>query len=272
MTRWIQNRGRRPTISLLVPFHEDDADRGAVWGWLLAYWRTRLPDAELIVADNFEVPFCKTAAVNDAFKRSRGDIIVILDADCYVDAAVIESCADRIRVARVRGEKLWFIPYRRFYRLTQEATTAIVSGARDISTLGDPPEVEHESAYSAAAGHHYAALIQILPREAFEAVGGMDERFKGWGGEDVSFMYAVDTLYGKHRTLDAPVYHLWHPFIKGRWKFTRQWIGQNAAELNDELSTKYCEARGVQAPMRDLVSAHRRPRPHHHHHHHHHSP
>lgn len=258
-----------PRISLLVPFHSDKAEREANWNWLHAYWKQHLPDAEIIVQDNLEVPFCKTAAVNAAFRRSHGDVIAIVDADCFIDAAVIEKCAARIREARTWGERLWFIPYRRFYRLTGVATRRLMLG--DLRPLTDPPvPFDHEHQHDPAMGHHYAALIQILPREAFEAVNGMDERFKGWGGEDVSFMYAVDTLYGKHRTIDAPVYHLWHPFIQGRWKFTRQWFGQHTPEQNDRLATKYCDARGVRAPMRELVAGGAR-RPHRHHHHHHHS-
>ena len=271
LKRWIRRRGpvrKRNTISLLVPFHSDRAEREANWHWLHDYWRHRLPDAELIVQDNLEVPFCKTAAVNAAFKRSHGDVIVIVDADCFIDSQVIEQCAARIREARAAGRTAWFIPYRRFYRLTKDATGVLA--ASDPKGPFPPDQLEYERQHDPATGHHYAALIQILPREAFKTVGGMDERFKGWGGEDVSFMYAVDTLYGKHRTVDAPVYHLWHPFLRGRWKFTRQWFGQNAPEQNDQLATRYCDARGVRGPMRELALTNRLARRHHRHHHHHH--
>jgi hypothetical protein len=47
--------------------------------------------------------------------------------------------------------------------------------------------------------HRYGVLIQILPREAIEIIGGWDERFRGWGGEDHATVRATDTLYGPTR-------------------------------------------------------------------------
>jgi N-terminal domain of galactosyltransferase/Glycosyl transferase family 2 len=250
-------RKRRPTkISLLVPFHSDGGIRQRNWDWLHEHWKVKLPDAEIIVQDNHEIPFCKTAAVNAAFKRSHGDIIVILDADCYMDYRIIQYCAARIREARRRGNPLWFIPYRRFYRLTDEGTTDLLTtppGGPMFFT--DPPKpFEYEHTNPSSSGHHWAALVQIVPREAFEQVEGMDERFKGWGGEDVSFMHAVDTIYGSRRTCNSPVYHLCHPIIEGVWKYTRQWAGQPRAEINGALTDQYVKARGDRERMLRLIS------------------
>src|ERR1700752_192195 len=86
---WRQQRHKprvnRERISLLVPFRSDRAERQANWEWLEAYWRDVMPpDTEIIMGSNEHTPFCKTNAVNEAFKRSHGDIVVILDADCYI--------------------------------------------------------------------------------------------------------------------------------------------------------------------------------------------
>ena len=66
-------------------------------------------------------------------------------------------------------------------------------------------------------GHRYGAMITILPREALDTLGCFDERFKGWGGEDIAFLRALDTLFGKHKTIDDDVMHLWHPVIGLTW-------------------------------------------------------
>jgi hypothetical protein len=34
----------------------------------------------------------------------------------------------------------------------------------------------------------------VVPRAAFDELGGWDERFEQWGGEDAAFCYALDTL------------------------------------------------------------------------------
>jgi glycosyltransferase involved in cell wall biosynthesis len=248
---------RRHQISLLVPFRADFPERERNWAWLKQYWKYELPDAEVIVGTNLDVPFCKTAAVNDAFRKCHGDVIVILDADCYISGEIITACAENIRAQRRKGRKLWYIPYRRFYRLNEDASLQLLaSSPSDPLRFSDPPpasDLENLPA-SASYGHWYAALIQILPRKAFIEAGGMDENFAGWGGEDISFMYAVDTLYAKHRTFDGPVYHIAHPVIKGDWQATRQWVGQPTAEMNDALAGRYAYANGDKRLMRKLLA------------------
>jgi N-terminal domain of galactosyltransferase len=250
-------RRRVNRISLIVPFRTDHAERERNWQWLERYWAAELPEAEVITGTDDSTPFCKTRAVNDAFTRAAGDIIVILDADCYISAGVIREAARQIRRARMRGRHLWFIPYRRFYRLTEAASLRLLASdpASPVTFPDPPPPDDVDTPGGESFGHWYGALIQVMPREAFIRVGGMDERFRGWGGEDISFMHAVDTLYGRHKTIPGPVYHVHHPVIKGKWKFTRQWAGQDGPETNDWLSTKYEDAVGDKARMIRLINS-----------------
>ena len=123
-------------------------------------------------------------------------------------------------MARKNKKKLWFVPYRKFYRLTQEASEVILNSkpSNPIKYIGEPPEIHllnntpFNGTSGSSYGHWYGALVQIMPKEAFKEVGGWDERFRGWGGEDHAAMRAMDTLYWPHKTLPTPVYHIWHPF------------------------------------------------------------
>lgn len=241
-------------ISLLVPFRTDHAERERNWRWLKKYWEHELPLAELIEGTNEDTPFCKTSAVNRAFEKSHGDVIVILDADCYISGEVILEAARRIREARLRNRPLWFIPYRRFYRLTELSSLILLDTPPDnpLRFRDPPPPGSVETPASKSYGHWYGALIQAMPREAFILVGGMDERFRGWGGEDISMMYKVDTLYGRHKTLNVPTFHIHHPTIPGHWKQSRQWEGQAKPEMNDWLSWHYQQANGDSVKMRQL--------------------
>ncbi len=201
-------------------------------------------------------PFCKTAALNRGFEKAKGDIIVLLDADCYIRGQVIRDCAGKIRSSRRRGIPLWYVPYRRFYRLSETASKQLIaSDPADPVRFPDPPAYDDvEQPEIASTGHWWGALIQIMPREAFAKVGGMDERFRGWGGEDVSFMIAVDTLYGKHKTSNNPVCHVWHPTIIDTTKgFSRLWEYQQSAGSNDYLAKQYRLARGDAEAMRRVV-------------------
>ncbi len=249
---------RRPDngkgITLLVPFRSDGDRRSETWAWLKEYWEFWLPEAEILEGHDGHFPFCKTAAVNDAFRRSRGDIIVIMDADCFIDSGVILGCARQIRVARRRHRKLWFVPYRHFYRLTDAASRLVLdSYPQDPYRFSSPPPPgDTEESSGQSVGHWYGALIQLMPREAFEAAGGMDERFSGWGGEDISFMNAVDTLYTKHHTTRNQTLHMWHPHI-GTLHVEREWVGQRSPGANNKLTTRYQGAYGRPARMRELT-------------------
>jgi hypothetical protein len=241
-------------ITLLVPFRSDGDRRSQTWEWLRAYWQAWLPEAEIVEGHDGHFPFCKTAAANEAFRRSGGDVVVILDADCYIDSEVILSCARQIRSARRRGRRLWFIPYRHFYRLTDQASLLVLSSApEDPYRFSSPPPADDtEESSGQSVGHWFGALIQIMPREAFVAAGGMDERFAGWGGEDISFMNAVDTLYARHRTTRNQTLHLWHPHI-GTVHLEREWEGQAEPGSNNPLTTRYQGAFGRPDRMRALT-------------------
>lgn len=243
-------------ISLLVPFRAEDAQRAEIWAWLKKYWSYELRGAEIVMGRSNSKPFCKTCAVNDAASRAHGDTFVILDADCYFDGSVIQRVADRIAEVERRGHAVWFVPYRHIYRLTEAATASVLaSPPRDpLRFASPPPLVDVESTLGSGFGHRFGALIMIMSRKAFQTVGCMDPRFRGWGGEDIAFVRALDTLYGPHKTTNNDVLHLWHARIGENFK-DRKWVGQTRPQANDALANKYNLASGHPAAMRELVDA-----------------
>lgn len=234
-------------IALLIPFRDDHAiGRGANWDWLHRYWSHELPGAQLVIGADEGDPFSKTCAVNMAFRHADpdNDIIAMVDADCYIAAEVILSCAAAIREARRWHEPLWFVPYRHLYRLTGAATLRLIASPPTDPLKFDAPHRLRDVGSSealAAIGHRYGALIQIFPREAFLMIGGMDPRFRGWGGEDVTLVRVLDTLYGVHQTSPNEVLTLWHTALGN--VFFRKWAGQAKAGANDRLSIRYRSVR-----------------------------
>ncbi len=265
--RWFKRRKHGKGVSLLVPFRADGARRQETWDWLKRYWAHELPGAKIIMGDSGDVPFSKTTSVNQAARKARGDIFVILDADCYIPGSVILDCAKQIRQARKYKHPLWFMPYRHFYRLTDDVSHEVLNSDPKNSLWDFNAEISHaisgdphteptiSSAIPDVKGNWYGALIQIMPREAFFKAGMMDERFAGWGGEDVSFLHAVDTLYGKHKTTANGVFHLWHP-NRGETVHNRIWAGQEKAGVNSSLAWRYGVAQGDKGKMRKLVNEH----------------
>ncbi len=270
--RWFHHTPKVQTrLSILVPFGGKNPYRIKVWSWLNRFWQSHLTiDYEIIVGTDSRSarrhrpsPFSKSRAVNNAFARSSGDIIVVLDADAFLDPAVIEHCARRIRAQMRAGVHSWAIPYRYLLRLTQLATDELLdSDPCHPWHIPDPPPPEDVEGHDGSGwGHIYGALIQIMPREAFELVGGFDTRFEGWGGDDAHMVQKLDTMWGKHFMTPNNVYHLWHPKhvvaqgidVEGRRAEIRAWDNQKQVRNNDWLSYQYNFANGNPERMRRIM-------------------
>lgn len=259
---------KRPQLSLLVPFRDDHEFRARVWRWLKQYWYDHLESVEIIEGHDCYWPFSKAAAVNDAASRARGRVFAILDADTIMDTRILQHYVDNIDRAVRHHKRLWYIPYDKLYRLNQEATLAVLGcDSSDDYFIPSPPPpdwlddspLRGHDANSIHYGHKYGALIQLLPREAFFMVGGMDPRFRGWGSEDASFMRAVDTVYCQHDLGDNDVVHLWHARSGMSWD-TRRWVGQSDVVTNTRLAQRYAMATSEQGFMRALTSEYAAPK------------
>lgn len=242
----------RPKLSLLIPYRKSDKQRDLVLKWLLKYWKAELPDAEIIIGRSKSKIFSKTEAFNDAARKSTGKVLVLLDADAYISGKVLDRAATRI--LDELDNHLWYVPYRKLYRLNRFATNLIIySDPANPFRVPSPPPKNYleDNGDKAGYGHRYGAMVMEFPREAFDILGGFDERFKGWGGEDVAILRALDTLYGKHKITNNDVLHLHHPVIGKNYK-DRMWKGQQK-QLNSELASKYNRATRNPSKMRELV-------------------
>jgi Glycosyl transferase family 2 len=237
-------------VSIIIPFEPRGGVREENYRWLLKFYSRHLPCAQIVTSGWPDQPFNKSAAINQGFAMSTGDVIVILDADALMNPDDLLDAVAEVRLARDEGRHLWVMPYRRLYRLVEWRCRYILDyfdpkhiAWRDLD-LGDRPlYFEYDNHEYISHGHPFGAMVQVVPCEAFLAVGGWDVRFAGWGGEDVSQARALDTLYGHHRALDHPVYHLWHPSlppVPGQGERSRSWEGQNSH--NGHLAQRYGDA------------------------------
>jgi glycosyltransferase involved in cell wall biosynthesis len=259
-------------ISILVPFNCPDPSnqRAKNWRWLKKYWECQLPGAEIVMGEDVvaeidpSIPFSKCVAVNDAARKAHGKMFVIVDADGYIPIKAVLTAVTKIRKAERRGRKLWFVPYRHFYRMTEDASDRLLrSDPCDPLEFSCPPppcDAMKGPASGPGHGHWYGAMVQVMSRKAFFEVGGWDKRFRGWGGEDRAAMLAMDALYWPHKTLPGCVFHVWHPMLspggedKGwvEWK-RRVWTGQKESNTNSKLAQRYHSAQNDPKKMRKLL-------------------
>lgn len=233
------------TVSVLVPYRPDGAERSAVWEWLVQRWtkwiavdgRTWLEvggdggDGEMAEEG---VPFSRTRAINSLAARTIGDVFVIADADTAFDPAWLASAVDAVTSP---DGPAWVLPSQ-YRKLTEAATRA---------ALGSTPYIDLSFAECEWIGNEicWSGMI-VVRREAFEAVGGFDERFHRWGEDDTSFAAAISTLVEPVTRIPGACYHLWHPT-----SLEETYGAEGFAEMR-VLAQRYLDAWGDPDEMRKV--------------------
>lgn len=227
-------------FAVCIPFLSDYGHRERVFNWVMNRWKAHFPKAEYSVVGNFKEPFSRGEARNDAVRSTRSDVVVIADADTtYADPGQIRQAVGQVK----DNPNAWVIPYaeEHYYNLAQDATEFLLS--IDPGTALKDPDNEDawEHKITSWAG------ILVMHRAAFEAAGGYDRRFIGWGYEDNAFQLCLDTIVARHQRIEAPVFHLWHP-ISAQTNFDQPYI-----QHNRDLYRRYVTAFGNAERMRELT-------------------
>lgn len=219
-------------ISVLVPYAPDGGQRERSWRWLERRWGT--VDVELVLqtGDGTAGAFEQSRAINRAAERAAGDTFVIVDADVALEAQWVWEAANLVE----SGEAKWILP-QRYRQLTAVATDQILN-LHPAAPI--PPELPTEWL---GDGVSWTGGV-VLRREAFDVVGGYEERFGGWGGNDVSLGAALDTLWGPLTRLEGEATHLWHP---------RTGLDAQPQPSHD-LMYRYINARGDAEAMEGLIA------------------
>lgn len=161
-------------ISVLIPFRGDNGQRDIVWAHCRKLWEA-LPVELVIGTDPHpERPFSFARGINDAARKATGDIYIVFGADQIPEWERIEWAVEQL------GTHQWCALYADTAGYDQTATTAIMNGY-------SPERVQHGSWAPFCTG-----IIGIRA----ESWINFDERFEGWGGEDVAWRMTLEALYG----------------------------------------------------------------------------
>jgi hypothetical protein len=228
-----------PDFSLLIP-HDDTGDerRNALVAWTSTYWRSRLPEAEVLVGGVGATPANRSANRNLLAGQATGDLLAFVDADCTT------RIADMNQALTIAQESVGLVKFGRVEWLSRPATrrlirtaasAPLVVGAGDVERFRDEPR----------------GLAFIMRREVFEAAGGWDERFVAWGEEDTAFTLAAETLAGPLTWAPSTAYHLWHP--RARHLGEHEYNSPSFV-ANHEHRLRYNAAAGDPEAMRELVA------------------
>jgi hypothetical protein len=227
------------TVDLIIPFSFDDDERDAARLFVCAHYALRHPGLNVVFGvDPLNVrgdyaEWSKGRAVANGVSRSRNPILVVADADVIVPP---EGLGYSI-IAVMHGAA-WSMPHGTVYRLSRRGTSAVYAAGE----LPAVPNIKY--AERTHPGPHGGGMV-VLTRAAYEATG-IDPRFIGFGGDDISFARALDTLVGKCERFDFPMTHLFHERTPRRH-------GNRGSDANEALAARYMIADGDPWAMQTII-------------------
>ena len=223
-------------VAILVHRRGGFPDRDRLWAFCRTWWLNDFPDWEVHEGTGPDGAFCRSHAINEAAtKAGDWDVAVIIDADVLVDPAAVRSAVD----LAVATDSM-VLAYHRRVLLGENGTNQILSGFRGNWDGLDRQCADRYDACSSAV---------VVTRALWDAVGGFDERFVGWGWEDVAFRVACETVSGREMTkIAATCWHLFHITSSGNNS------RQTTFRANKKLGDTYSAARFDDAKMSELLA------------------
>ena len=157
--------------------------------------------SNIILCDSSKDEFNRAEARNAGVRKSTADIVVVTDADLFVPVSQIEEA---IVIAETFDGQIK--PFTAFGHLS-EASTQYFLAKGDYASI---TEAQFDTLSTLWPGVHGGTFV--MRRELWDPIGGMDEAFTGWGGEDNAFnILCSSKLKEPLLTLDGYAFHLFHP-------------------------------------------------------------
>lgn len=147
---------------------------------------------EVLLSDSRHKTFNRSAARNRGVKKASGEIVVLIDADFYVNMDLLRQA---IRSAKSYPNQ--FKPFSKINRLSKQQSKSMISG--------NPTPYQGAYSYLCMGGAF------VLNRDSWNLVKGFDEDFKDWGCEDAAFQIITDRHLGPKQMLEGEAIDLWHP-------------------------------------------------------------
>lgn len=143
---------------------------------------------------SYDMPYCRSWAFNVGANLATGRVLVLHDNDLLVPtdyaAKIVQRTAEEYEVVNLKR----FIFY-----LSEQQTVDYLRGDIKISDVA-PEAIMQNAEAGGSIG---------ITRDAYDRIGGMDESFIGWGGEDNEFWERAQTRrVWPYASL--PIVHLWH--------------------------------------------------------------
>lgn len=213
-------------VTVCIPWRPTD-DRLEAYGQVRYFYDVEMPGVPIITADAGmgRGTFNRAASRNMAVAQAETELIVVADADTFVEPAALHAA-----IESAREDDLMNLPYHQGLYLDQN---------EGYDPWGAPP-LAHPSRYFVPVGG-----VLVMRKRAWWRAGGQDWRFSGWGGEDDAFYCAASAMLGPVIRHEGLLVAAWHE--EERDLFTERWTP------NGELAARYREASSSRVAMTALV-------------------
>lgn len=212
------------------PYAPNQQIRAKAWKIVSAFYRHHFPTVPMIVHSATEVgePFLRAATRNDIVCRAAEfDIVVLIDADTLIHPDGIHRMLD----LTARNNLFLGKPFRGGLNLQLPALAAVAKG----QTWPNPKFNDPGAAW-------------VIKPSTWWAVGGMDENFRSWGGEDEAFQYMLTAFNGTTEYDHLPAVKTHH--ATPRWFADPQWgdtwersVVYRHISQHPELATEWLQVR-----------------------------
>lgn len=180
--------------AVVMPWRAGDPWRERVYRWVKSAWsETGLP--LYVGVDDDGGPFNCARALNRAREKAGDvDVLIVAAADHVPNPKAVKAgeawCA----------QHPWMALFDNTVGVSARGTRMLLEGSIDAGALP----------LFATGSFGYCTALLAVRASAWDALGGWDERFHGWGCEDTAFRLALETLYPAAPTGHASTYALFH--------------------------------------------------------------
>jgi cellulose synthase/poly-beta-1,6-N-acetylglucosamine synthase-like glycosyltransferase len=145
--------------------------------------------------------FNKARACNRGFLASTENVIALVDADTLMDSRTFSAALNR-----VDAHDEVMRPFSRLIELSEDQRNAYLQS----TVFPQPTQTDRDDARDGDVIPLCGGIV-IMKRDRYFSVGGLDDRFEGWGGEDDALSHALVRTGATIKVVkNEPAFHLWH--------------------------------------------------------------
>lgn len=178
-----------------------------------------------------DMPYCRAWAFNVGVKDALADVLVLHDNDMLIPAdystEILDKAKNDIEVVNLKR----FIFY-----LSETHSTEMFKNELSLDACAPESIMQNSEGGGSIA----------ITRKAYDEIGGFDESFIGWGGEDNEFWERVQMLK-VWPYANLPIVHLWHAAQPGKLQAEAQTLKHYQRLSAMPLSTRISTLRALQS-------------------------